>query len=175
MPRAGRLLYAWQHRQTAAPCARQEADTRLGVAVAARHRQSRGTYGAPRIHAGLQAAGERVSRKRVARLRREQDLAGTPSRRFTVTTDSTHAQPVAPNQLERPFTPGSPNQVWVTDVTYIATWAGWLYLAVVLDLGSRQVVGWALGARLDRHLMLTALDRALIRRRPHAESVATTS
>lgn len=158
-------FYAWQHR---APSARQQADTRLGVAVAAVHRHSQGTYGAPRIHAELRAAGARVSSKRVARLLRDQGLTGTPPRRFTVTTDSRHAEPVAPNHLQRQFQVGAPDRAWVTDVTYVATWAGWLYLAVVLDVGSRRVVGWALSARLDRHLVLTALDRALARRRPAA-------
>jgi transposase InsO family protein len=158
-------FYAWQRRP---PSLRQQADTRLGVAVAAIHRQSRGTYGAPRIHAELQAAGARVSQKRVARLLRDQDLAGTPPRHFTVTTDSGHAAPVAPNHLARQFQVGAPDQVWVTDVTYVATWAGWLYLAVLLDVGTRRVVGWALSPRLDRHLVLTALDRALRRRRPRA-------
>jgi putative transposase len=156
-------FYAWQDRP---PSARQAEDTRLRVTIAALHRQSRQTYGSPRILRDLKAAGERVARKRVARLLREQGLAGTPPRRFQVTTDSAHAQPVAPNRLARQFAVATPNRVWATDVTYVATWAGWLYLAVVLDLGSRRVVGWALSARLDRHLVLTALDRGLARRRP---------
>lgn len=156
-------FYAWQRRPRSAQAL---ADARLRVTVAALHRRSQATYGTPRIHADLQAAGERVARKRVARLLREQGLAGTPRRRFQVTTDSGHAHPVAPNHLARQFHVPAPNRVWVTDVTYVATWAGWLYLAVVLDLGSRRIVGWALSARLDRHLVLTALDRALTRRRP---------
>jgi len=155
--------YAWQRRR---PSARQQADTRLRVTVAALHRQSRQTYGSPRILRDLRAAGQRVARKRVARLLREQGLAGTPPRHFQRTTDSRHAHPIAPNHLARQFQPAVPNRVWATDVTYVATWAGWLYLAVVLDLGSRRVVGWALSARLDRHLVLTALTRALARRRP---------
>jgi transposase InsO family protein len=89
-------------------------------------------------------------------------------RPFRVTTDSAHAHPVAPNQLDRQFQARAPNRVWATDITYVHTWAGWLYLAVVLDLGSRRVVGWAVSARLDRHLVLTALGRALRRRRPPA-------
>jgi putative transposase len=156
-------FYAWQRRL---PSAHQGQDTRLRVTIAALHRQSRQTYGSPRIHRDLHAAGERVARKRVARLLREQGLVGTPPRRFQVTTDSAHAQPVAPNRLGRQFAVATPNRVWATDVTYVATWAGWLYLAVVLDLASRRVVGWALSPRLDRHLVLTALDRALVRRRP---------
>lgn len=156
-------FYAWQRR---APSAHAREDTRLRVTVAALHRQSRQTYGSPRILRDLRAAGERVAQKRVARLLQEQGLVGTPRRRFQVTTDSRHAQPVAPNHLARQFAVAPLNRVWATDVTYVATWAGWLYLAVVLDLGSRRVVGWALSPRLDRHLVLTALDRALTRRRP---------
>lgn len=156
-------FYAWQRRP---PSAHQGEDTRLRVTIAALHRQSRQTYGSPRILRDLRAAGECVAQKRVARLLREQGLVGTPPRGFKVTTDSRHGQPVAPNHLARQFAVAQPNRVWATDVTYVATWAGWLYLAVVLDLGSRRVVGWALSARPDRHLVLTALDRALTRRRP---------
>ena len=156
-------FYAWQRRL---PSPRQQDDARLRVTIAALHRQSRQTYGSPRILRDLRAAGERVAQKRVARLLQEQGLVGTPRRRCQVTTDSRHGQPVAPNHLARQFAVAQPNRVWSTDVTYVATWAGWLYLAVVLDLGSRRIVGWALSARLDRHLVLTALDRALTRRRP---------
>lgn len=152
-------FYAWQRRPLSA---RAHDDARLRVTVAALHRRSQATYGTPRIHEALRSAGERVARKRVARLMREQGLAGTPPRRFQVTTDSSHAYPVAPNHLARQFQVPAPNRVWATDVTGVATWAGWLYLAVVLDLGSRRVVGWALSARLDRHLVLTALDRARV-------------
>lgn len=155
-------FYAWQRRP---PSAHAREDARLAVAVAALHRQSRQTSGSPRILRDLRAAGERVARKRVARLLEAQGLVGTPRRRFQVTTDSRHAEPVAPNRLARRFGVRRPNRVWATDVTYVATWAGWLYLAVVVDLASRRVVGWALGARLDRHLVLTALDRAVARRR----------
>ena len=156
-------FYAWQRRP---PSARGREDARLRVAVAALHRQSRQTYGSPRILRDLRAAGERVAQKRVARLLQEQGLVGMPLRRFQVTTDSRHTQSVAPNHLARQFQVAQPNRAWATDVTYVATWAGWLYLAVVLDLGSRRVVGWAVSPRLDRHLVLTALDRALMRRRP---------
>lgn len=156
-------FYAWQRRP---PSRRHRQDARLRILIAALHRQSRETYGRLRMHRELRAAGERVAPKRVARLLHEQGLVGTPPRRFRVTTDSRHAQPVAPNHLARQFHVPRPNCVWATDVTYVATWAGWLYLAVVLDLGSRRIVGWALSPRLDRHLVLTALDQALRRRRP---------
>ena len=156
-------FYAWRRRP---PSARRQQDTQLRVEVAAAHRRSRRRYGSPRILRELRAVGTRVSRKRVARLMREAGLVGTPRRHFRVTTQSEHPQPVAPNRLNRQFAVAQPNRVWATDITYVWTWAGWLYLAVVLDLGSRRVVGWALDVRLDRHLVLAALDRALARRGP---------
>jgi transposase InsO family protein len=157
-------FYAWQRR---GPSARQQENTRLGVQVAAFHRRSRRRYGSPRIHRDLrEEAGLRVSRKRVARVMREAGLVGTPRRRFRVTTQADPRQAPAPNHLARHFTVAQPNRVWAADVTWLPLVAGWLYLAVVLDLCSRRVVGWALSARLDRHLVLTALGRALARRRP---------
>jgi transposase InsO family protein len=157
-------FYAWQHRE---PSARQHADTRLQVQVAAFHRRSRRRYGSPRIHRDLrEEAGLRVSRKRVARVMRQAGLVGTPRRRFRVTTQADLRQAPAPNHLARQFTVPAPNRVWAADVTYLPLVAGWLYLAVVLDLCSRRVVGWALSARLDRHLVLSALGRAQARRRP---------
>ena len=157
-------FYAWQRRP---PSARQQEDTRLRVQIAAFHRRSRRRYGSPRILRDLrQEAGERVSRKRVARLMREAGLVGTPRRRFRVTTQRDPRQAPAPNRLARQFAVAQPNRVWATDVTYCWTNEGWLYLAVLLDLASRRVVSWAAAPRLDRHLVLTALDRALARRRP---------
>ncbi|MFP2962870.1 IS3 family transposase, partial [Myxococcus sp. 1LA] len=128
--------------------------------------KSRGTYGSPRVHAELRAKGRRVSRKRVARLMGQQGLAARRTRRFVHTTDSRHTQPVASNVLARDFSADAPNRTWVTDITYVWTRQGWLYLAVVLDLFSRLVVGWAMGEFIDRHLVLGALDMALKRRRP---------
>jgi putative transposase len=157
-------FYAWQRR---GPSARQQADTRLGVQIAAFHRRSRRRYGSPRIHRDLrEEAGGRVSRKRVARMMRAAGLRGTPRRRFRVTTQADPRHAPAPNRLQRRFTVRRPNRVWVGDVTYLPTAEGWLYLAVLLDLASRRVVGWAVASRLDRHLVLTALDRALVQRRP---------
>ena len=157
-------FYAWQRRP---PSARQQADTRLGVHIAAFHRRSRRRYGSPRIQRDLrEEAGIQVSRKRVARVMREAGLVGTPRRRFRVTTQADPRQAPSPNRLARQFTVAEPNRVWATDVTYLSTAEGWLYLAVVLDLASRRVIGWALESRLDRHLVLAALERALARRRP---------
>lgn len=143
-------------------------DEELSQQVAAAHLASKRRYGSPRVHAELQATGEQVGRKRVARLMREEKLAARTRRRFRATTDSKHSFPVAPNVLERDFTATAPNQVWVTDITFLWTAQGWLYLAVILDLFSRRVVGWATSQNVDRHLALAALDNALVLRRPRA-------
>jgi putative transposase len=159
--RAG--FYAWQTRPSAP---RMRADDRLGLEIAAIHAEHRQRYGSPRIHAELVARGCRTSRKRVARLMRIRGLAARRRRRFRVTTQSRHAFPVAPNVLARHFERSRPNQAWVTDITYIATGEGWLYLAVILDLYSRRAVGWAMNERITDDLTLEALGMALARRRP---------
>ena len=143
-------------------------DEELSEQVTAAHVASKRRYGSPRVHAELKAAGECVGRKRVARLMREKNLAARARRRFRATTDSKHSFPIAPNVLERDFTARAPNEAWVTDITYLWTAQGWLYLAVILDLFSRRVVGWATSQNVDRHLALAALDKALVQRRPRA-------
>lgn len=161
--------------QGRAPSARAAADERLRVHVRAAHAKSRQRYGSPRVHAELQARGIATSEKRVARLMREDGLVARGTRRFVITTDSAHAAPVAPNLLARRFALAhhpTPDRAWVGDLTYIPTRAGWCYLAVLLDLASRRVVGWATGATLDAGLPLTALRRALAERRPRAGLIA---
>ena len=138
--------YAWKERPESK---REQADRELAEQVVAVHQHSRGTYGSPRVHAELRARGRKVSRKRVARLMSQQGLAARQRRRFVRTTDSRHGQPVAPNLLNRDFSPPQPDGSWVTDITYIWTRQGWLYLAVILDLYSRRVVGWAMSERID--------------------------
>jgi putative transposase len=155
--------YAWKH---SGPSARQKLNERLVVEIRSLHSQHRERYGSPRIHRELQDAGRKVSRKRVARLMRENELRGRPKRKFKRTTDSNHNNPVAPNLLERNFTVEGPNQVWAGDITYVWTAEGWAYLAVLLDLFARRVVGWALGKTLDRELAVHALNNALVKRRP---------
>jgi transposase InsO family protein len=130
------------------------------------HKRLKGIYGSPRMHRELRAKGYRVSRKRVERLMRENGLQGRQKRRFRRTTDSKHAHPIAPNILQRDFATTAPNEVWVTDVTYVATNEGWLYLAAILDLFSRRVVGWATSSTNDRALALDALSSAIRLRRP---------
>jgi transposase InsO family protein len=153
--------YAWRKR---APSARAKQDARLRVEIAASHSASRRTYGSPRILRDLREDGHRVSRKRVARLMRELGLEGRRKRRFRPTTDSQHRFPVAPNVLMRDFDVDAPNTAWVTDITYLATLEGWLYLAVIVDLFSRRVVGYAMSERIDRELVLDALGKALAQR-----------
>ena len=159
-------FYAWRKRE---PSERARKDQRLRIEVRVIHRQSRGRYGSPRIHRELQSRGERVSRKRVARLMLLEGLRGKKKRRFRVTTNSDHTYPVAPNLLARKFAvedvPG-PDRVWVADITYVPTREGWLYLAVILDLASRLVVGWSMGETLEAKLAIGALEMALQRRRP---------
>ena len=164
--------YDWRRdRQAGVVRAHAARDEQLRVAIRAAHRKSRRRYGAPRVLQDLRATGERVSRKRVARLMREDGLVGRRPARRVRTTDSAHGEPVAPNTLARRFAVDAVaglNQVWTGDITYIPTREGWLYLAVLLDLKSRRVVGWATRATLERELALEALRAALWHRRPAA-------
>ena len=156
-------FYAWKKRPKPA---RAKSDAQLAVKVAAAHQRSRRTYGSPRVHRELRAQGERVGKKRIERIMREKGIQGRAKRRFKRTTDSKHGGPIAPNILARQFTVAEPNRVWVTDVTAIATGEGWLYLAPVLDLFSRRIVGWASSENNDTSLALDALGKALRARRP---------
>lgn len=141
-------------------------DRRLLTEIRAVYRKSRNRYGSPRVHAQLRREGIRCSRKRVARLMRQDRLCARPRRRFKVTTQSSHSQPVPGNHLQRQFGVKTPNTCWAADITYIWTEEGWLYLAVLLDLCSRRIVGWSTSDRLGEELTLRALDLALKDRRP---------
>ena len=156
-------LYAWKARPESRHA---RADQRLGVQMREAHERSRKTYGSPRIHAVLRAQGIRVSRKRVIRLMQQQGLQGRGRRRYKVTTDSDHGLPVAENVLGRDFVAQAPNQRWVGDVTELWIPQGRLFLAVILDLFSRAVVGWALSTVNDRRLAQRALEAAVGRRAP---------
>lgn len=158
-------FYAWNDR---VPSARSLEDARLRIHVAALYERGRKVVGAPSIHAALHANGFNVSRKRVARLMRELGLRSLRKRRFKATTDSNHSLPVAENILDRKFEVDAPNVAWVTDITYVWTSEGWLYLAAILDLFSRRVVGFAMSERIDRALVLEALAAAVGRRVPNA-------
>jgi putative transposase len=128
---------------------------------------SRRTYGSPRVHAELRVRGFAINRKRVERQMREMGLAGRRKPRFQRTTDSNHAQPIAPNILERNFEVHEPDTAWVADVTYIWTAEGWVYLAVILDLFSRRIIGWSMADHMRVELVLTALEAALGQRIPN--------
>ncbi len=166
--RAG--YYEWKRRARAAREPRGE--LKLRVHVRAAFRRSRGTYGSPRVHRELREEGVRVSRKRVERVMREEGLCARARRRFRgATTDSSHPHRISENLLERQFAVEeckSVNRVWVSDITYLPTHAGWLYLAVVLDLKSRRVVGYSLHPTLETDLALEALRGAIWRRKPAA-------
>jgi len=156
-------FYAWLRRR---PSRRAGANEQLRVAIRAAHHQSRGTYGSPRVQRELVAQGFEAGRNRVARQMRSMGLVARRPKRFRRTTDSSHDHPVAANVLNRDFAVEGPNQAWVTDITYLWTREGWLYLAVVLDLFARRVVGWAMAEHLRTSLALEALHMALGRRLP---------
>ena len=145
-----------------------QADESLQVQIREIHRVSRGTYGAPRIHAELSAQGIAVSRKRVARLMREASLEGASRRRQFGTTVRSAEHRQAPDLVERNFVAEGPDRLWVADITYIPTWSGFLFLAVVLDAWSRRIVGWSMATHLRTELVLEALNMGLGQRRPTA-------
>jgi putative transposase len=159
--RAG--YYAWRDRPESN---RDVEDRRLTVRLRAAHEKSRRTYGSPRLHAKLNREGTKVSRKRVIRLMQADGIVARQRKRYRCTTMSDHDQPVAANLLDRQFTADKPNQRWVGDTTEIKTPTGKLYVAVILDLFSRIIVGWALSASNNRHLTLHALEMAVKRRCP---------
>jgi len=160
--------YAWRQRP---PSAREQADAALQLAIREIYALSRQTYGSPRILAELRARGYRCGRKRVARLMREADLQGIPAPAAPRTTISTPDAPMIPDLLQRDFSATAPNQKWVADITYVATAEGWLYLALVVDLFSRMVVGWAMLPQLTSDLVLLALQMAVHRRQPPQELI----
>ena len=146
--------------------ARAQADAELSAKIAEIHHRSRATYGAPRIHAELKQQGIRVGVKRVARLMRTAALKGVSRRQWVITTVRDRDARPAPDLVERNFTATAPNRLWVADITYVPTWTGFLYLAVVLDVFSRRIVGWAMETYLRTELVLKAFDMALGQRRP---------
>ena len=156
-------FYAWRSRKASQ---RREQDRELTSSIEQIHRESRGTYGAPRIYRELRSRGVRIGRKRIARLMRLAGVIGVTRRRpYCTTRRDPRARP-APDLVDRSFKANGPDQLWVADITYIPTQAGFLYLAVVLDVWSRRIVGWAMSSRLVTTLVLEALDMALEQRRP---------
>ncbi|CAN5781592.1 hypothetical protein BH20CHL1_BH20CHL1_03270 [soil metagenome] len=155
--------YAWYARR---PSARAQEDAVLTERIVRIHQQSRATYGAPRIQADLAASGVRCSRKRVARLMRLAGVVGCHRRRTIVTTRREPRALPAPDRVCRAFVTAAPDRLWTADITYVPSWAGFLYLAVVLDVFSRRIVGWAMAEHLRTELVLSALEMALWNRRP---------
>ena len=148
------------------PSPRAQANAALDAAVAVIHQASRRSYGRPRIVAQLRLQGEHIGGERVRRSLQRQGLRPVYKRPYRITTDSTHRLPVAPSLLQRRFDGWSPNQAWVGDITFIATAEGWLYLAAVLDLASRRIVGWSMSTRINAELVCQALRSACLQRRP---------
>ena len=155
--------YAAQRRPA---CRRDVEDQRLGALIEEEHEQSRKTYGAPRIHIQLARRGERLGRKRVARLMRERELSGLVPRRRGKTTIRVPGIETSPDLVRREWNPTEPNRLWVADITYVRTWEGWLYLAAVTDCYSRKVVGWSIADHLRAELVVDAVEMAISRRRP---------
>jgi transposase InsO family protein len=155
--------YAWCKRQDSP---RKQENAVLSEQIREIHQSSRKTYGSPRIHAALIAKGFRIGRQRVVRLMARLGIYAHSKRKFKVTTDSKHHLPIAENILDRNFTTTEPDQAWVADITYIWTSQGWLYLAVVIDLFSRRVIGWSMAEHMRTKLITTALDAALGQRIP---------
>ncbi len=160
--------YDW-HRRRICPGPRAVEDQALAQEIDQIHIRSRETYGAPRVEKELRKKGRCHGRNRIARLMKENGLCGRQKKRYRVqTTDSNHDQPIAPNHLAQAPKATAPNQLWVADITYIETKEGWLYLAAILDLYSRKIVGWAMSERIDTVLVLKALAMALLHRNPPA-------
>jgi putative transposase len=157
--------FAWRSRPA---CRRQQDDLILLAHIRSAFALSNGTYGSPRMTRELQDQGLAIGRRRTARLMSENGLKARQKRRFKRTTDSHHGFPVAPNLLDQDFAAERPDQKWGADLSYIWTREGWLYLAVVIDLFARRVVGWSVGDRLHKQLALEALGKALVMRRPQA-------
>ena len=161
--------YAWRHRP---PSARRRRHDELTAQIRTVHAEVKARYGSPRVHAELVARGHGCCVNTVARLMREAGIAAKTARRFRHTTDSNHTRPVAPNVLDRQFDPEAANAAWVSDITFVPTREGWLYLAVVEDLFSRMVVGWAMDARMTSRLVVEALGMAVQRRLPDESLLA---
>jgi putative transposase len=158
-------FYAWKKRDKSP---RQTSKMKLVRAIEDIHTGSRKTYGSPRVFKALRALGFTVSKTRVERLMKEFGIRSKTKKKFRVTTDSKHDHPVAKNILNRDFSPTGPNMVWAGDITYVWTEEGWLFLAVLLDLFSRKVIGWAMDERMTKNLALSALHMAILNRKPNA-------
>lgn len=163
--------YKWINKQNQPPSEREAYRTEIQQKISKSFHESFGTYGSPRVHADLVEWGYVISQKTVARMMNEMGLSATQKDKFVVTTDSEHDQMIYPNQLNRQFNVEEPNRVWVTDITYIWTLEGWLYLASVMDLFSRKIVGWSLASHMRKELCIQALNMAIIQRQPEKKEL----
>ena len=160
--------YDWEQRKTS-PSARDLEDRKLRADITRLHRESRRTYGAPRIQMDLRARGQCHGRNRIGRLMRQEGISGRQKKRYRVqTTDSKHDEPIAPNRLAQAPPPTRADQTWVADITYVTMAGSWVYVAAILDLYSRRIVGWALSTQINTALVLRALSMALTHRQPPA-------
>lgn len=155
--------YAWRKRDNGM---REAEELKLLRAIEDIHKSSRKNYGSPRVYAQLKGMGHSVGKTKVERTMKKHGIRAKTKRKFRVTTDSKHNLPVAPNLLKRNFSPEKPNQTWAADITYVWTREGWLFLAVIVDLFSRQVVGWSLDKTMTKELVCSALRQACFRRKP---------
>jgi len=160
--------YAWCKRE---PSQRKQEDEHVGKLIEDAYQNNRQVYGSPRVHAELKEQGVHCGRKRVARLMRERGISAKTKRRKVKTTDSQHTNPVAPNLLKREFTADAPNTKWVADITGIGSAEGWLYVAAIVDIYSRLVVGWAMSKERDEQLVTKAAEMAITQRRPGASLI----
>ncbi len=160
--------YSWRVRPESE---RAKTDRQLTGVIRRLHTESKGVYGSPKITEDLRDEGYRHGRHKVARLMRLAGLRGCPKRRFRVTTQRDPSHPVAENLLDQDFTAEAPNQRWASDITYISTHQGWLYLAVVMDLYSRRIVGWSMSRWINRHLVIDALNMAIGQRCPGGDLI----
>lgn len=158
--------YKWKQKHIQGETEREKRKNELKQKISKSFHESMGTYGSPRVHDDLIEWGYTVSQKTVARYMQEMGLKATPTEKYVVTTDSDHDLPIYPNLVKRLFNVDSPNTVWVADITYIRTLEGWLYLASIMDLFSRKIVGWSLGASMRKELILKALEMAVDSRSP---------
>lgn len=158
--------YDWSHRQEH-PSQRHQLDQQLKAQIIRIHKESRKTYGSPRVQAKLRQVGQRHGRNRISRLMREQNLCGRQKKRYrVVTTDSRHDEPIAPNRLAVVPAASRANQIWVADITYVLTAQSWVYVAAIMDVYSRRIVGWAVSQQINTALALRALSMALTHRQP---------
>jgi putative transposase len=158
--------YKWLNKYDQEPSEREKYKKEIQQQIAKSFHKSEGTYGSPRVYDDLIEWGYMVSQKTVARMMKEMGLRATPNTPYVVTTDSNHDMPIYPNLLKQDFKTDEPNKVWVTDITYIRTLQGWVYLACVMDLFSRKIVGWSVSDNMKKELPLEALQRAIITRQP---------